>query len=295
MKKSIFFVGILALVFASCEKESNSSSFPYTPELAENLVLKVEEDANQIVTFFTNTPSSICGDSDSTYDSVTQTYQLTFNGANCDGDISRSGIISAQLITGSVWNEEGAQIKITYTDYQVQFLSSGQSIVVNGEKTFSNLSGSQNINDLQIGSGEMKTSCAGSLNIQFNGELYMNWNEAYSRTTRKIDVGVFRASIKPEGTGLPYSNAIRWGTDNEGGEYYNTIEDSIQSQLCFGNWKRFDGKYTIYSTENAGATQIYLGYNSANAPIVSNCESAKMKVLWVNDLGQTVESFRLIY
>lgn len=295
MKKSIFFVGILALVFASCEKESNSASFPYTPELAENLVLKVEEDANQIVTFFTNTPSSICGDSDSTYDSATQTYQLTFNGANCDGDISRSGIISAQLITGSVWNEVGSQIKVTYTDYQVQFLSTGQSIVVNGEKTFSNLSGSQNINDLQIGSGEMKTSCAGTLNIQANGELYMNWNEAYSRTTRKIDVGVFRSSIKPEGTGLPYSNVIRWGTDNEGGEYYNTIEDSIQSQLCFGNWKRFDGKYTIYSTENAGATQIYLGYNSANAPIASNCESAKMKVLWVNDLGQTVESFRLIY
>ena len=82
MKKSVFFVTIFAIVFSSCEKESNSSSFPYTPELAENLVLKVEEDANQIVTFFTNTPSIICGYSDSTYDLAAQTYQLTFNSTN---------------------------------------------------------------------------------------------------------------------------------------------------------------------------------------------------------------------
>ena len=165
MKKSVFFVTIFAIVFSSCEKESNSSSFPYTPELAENLVLKVEEDANQIVTFFTNTPSIICGYSDSTYDLAAQTYQLTFNSTNCDGDIARSGIISAQLITGASWNEIGAQIKVSYVNYEVLFLSAGQTVVVNGEKTFTNLSGTQDINDLQIGAGELKTSCTGSFSI----------------------------------------------------------------------------------------------------------------------------------
>lgn len=295
MKKSVFFVAIFAVVFSSCEKESNSSSFPYTPELAENLVLKVEEDANQIVTFFTNTPSIICGYSDSTYDSATQTYQLTFNSTNCDGDIARSGIISAQLITGASWNEIGAQIKVSYGNYEVLFLSAGQTVVVNGEKTFTNLSGTQDINDLQVGVGELKTSCTGTINVQLNDELFMNWNESFSRTTRKTDFAVFESSVKPEGTGLPYSNVIRWGTDNKGGVYYNVIEDSIQSQLCYGNWKRFDGKYTIYSAENNGPTEIYLGFNSSNDPISSNCQSSKMKVLWIDDLGQIVESFRLIY
>jgi hypothetical protein len=189
----------------------------------------------------------------------------------------------------------GAQIKVTFQNYQIQFASTGQNALLNGERTFTNNSGNQTLNDLQIGVGEIKMSCTGNISVTFNGESYMNWTESFSRTLRKLDVGNFVAITEPTSTGLPYSNVIRWGTDSKGGTYYNTIEDSIQSKLCYGTWKRFDGKYTIYSDANNGPTQLVLGYNNLNAPIASNCESAKIKILWVNDLGQTVESFRFIY
>lgn len=295
MKKSLFVLSALASFLVSCEKEENSASFPYLPELNENLVLRTEEDANILVSYFTNTPGQLCGFSDSIYDSSTNTYTLAFNGVNCDGDILREGIISAQLITGSNWNDLGAQIKVTFQNYQIQFANTGQNAVLNGERIFTNNSGNQTLNDLQIGVGEIKLSCSGTISVEFNGESYMNWTESYSRTLRKLDFGNFVAITKPTSTGLPYTNVVRWGTNSNGANYYNTIEDSIQSQLCFGNWKRFDGKYTIYSDANNGPTQLILGYNNSNSPIASNCEAAKIKVLWVNDLGQTVESFRFIY
>lgn len=295
MKKSILFLSAITLLFSSCEKEENSASFPYLPELNENLVLRTEEDATTMVSFFTASPGQLCGFSDSTFDSSTSTYTLSFNGFNCDGDIQRSGVISAQLIAGTNWNDLGSQIKVSFINYTVSISNTGQTAVINGERLFTNISGSQDINNLQIGIGEIKQTCSGSITVQVSGESYMSWNESYTRTLRKLDFGNFVSVTKPASSGLPYSNVIRWGTDSKGGNYYNSVEDSIQAKLCYGTWKRFDGKYVIYSDANNGPTQLILGYNNSNAPITSNCESAKLKVLWVNDLGQTVESFRVIY
>jgi len=175
MKKSLAILAVAALLAVSCQKEENSASFPFLPELNENVVLRTEEDANILVSYFDTSyqdalPNPLCGFSDSTFNSTTHTYTLTFNGASCDGDIQRSGVISAQLITGLIWNDLGAQIKVTFQNYQIQFAGTGQNVIINGERTFTNESGNQTLNDLQIGVGEVKVTCFGNISVDLNVE-----------------------------------------------------------------------------------------------------------------------------
>jgi len=295
MKLRLFLLLLVIVYLFSCTKEKDTDNYPFDSVNYLNELISIDNDMTKALGLFTGEEFAACGVVDTAYNELANRYTLQFAGNSCNNKIYRSGIIEVELLSGSSWLEVGAQLKVNVVNFELRDLNTELTVVVNGSRTFTNLTGDLEILDLVEGTNEMLRKVEGTnLSITYPDGTSRTWNESYTIRTRKAGFDYY-FEIIGDATGLPYENASSWGVNRSGQNFYTVPIVPIKSILCTGsNWVISGGDVSIYNDSRA-TTRIIHGLNNLGNVSSDPCFANTMKIIWVDDSGESHESLKQYY
>jgi hypothetical protein len=297
MKKMKFLSLILAVIFGSyllsgCDKDKIDTDFDSSSmqqlaqdEVAiENYSNEALDDANEVLSkggglkSVSSMPCNMVFDSILTGD--TMTYTLTFNGLNCNGNKFKTGVIKLKRIINIPWSQAGNSVSMQFINFKVTKVSNQKWIMLNGTKTWTNLSGGliKNLGDSLTTS--VTHTITGSIQAAFNDTTIRTWNIARKKTFTGTYPGALILTIEGIGNSNGYSNLATWGLNRKNENFYTQINQAVVlKQVC--GWDPVSGiKTHQIPADNKSATTTF-GFDSNNQPVTSgNCPD-RYKVDWV--------------
>jgi hypothetical protein len=302
MKARIFYGVMLltfsAVFFTACQKDQSGSS-DYTTETSRHSddqsrfsgeVDAVANDVNVTIEStagFTgrteNVQSFIC-DASVAVDTLSnpRTITITYNGTNCLGNRTRSGVIVISMAQGVRWKNSGAVINVTYQNFKVTRLSDNKSITFNGTHNFTNVSGGILIN-LPVLNTIIHTITSSNMSVTFDDNSQRTWQVSRQR------VYTYNNGVVITVTGMHSANGItgiaEWGTNRFGNAFTTAIaQPVVMKQDC--GFRVGSGK-VVHRTSLFNASVI-LGLDVNGNP--TGCPGANpyyMKVEWTGPQGNT--------
>jgi hypothetical protein len=261
---------------------STSSSVSLNGNTAVNSV-----DGNTGVNGLLNVHQLIC-DATITYDTSNNQRVITivYDGTNCWGNRTRSGKVIISLPLGQHWKDAGATANIVIDELKVTRLRDDKSIVINGNKTFTNVSGGllKDLATLQTITHTIK----GTMAIEFDNGTTRDWNVSKQRVFT-YDNGIV---ITTTGT---YSD----GTNNDIAEWgLNRLGQSFQSLISAPKVFRQDCDFRLVSGQNTvitnkGTSVITYGLDANGDP--TGCPGLGTyyyKLVWTGANGKTYTVIR---
>jgi hypothetical protein len=257
----------LAIFFTACQKDSNPSS-DYSAESTTHsddqnrFSGESEAAANDINLLIETTAgfgrgegtqSLIC-DATIAVDTMSnpRTITITFNGTNCLGNRTRTGVIVVSIAQGVQWKNAGAIIHVTFHDFKITRVIDNKSITLNGTQTYTNVSGGLLINLPVLGS-ITHTITSNNMSITFDNGAERNWQVARRR------VFTYNNGIVITVTGMHAAGGItgiaEWGTNRFGHVFTTAISQAlVLRQDC--SFRLGAGKVT-HSTSLFNATATF--------------------------------------
>lgn len=302
MKPRILSIGLMAMTFvffiASCKKESANSN-DYSTETATQSddqsrfsgeVDAVANDANVIIettSGFTgrlyDLNSLIC-DATVAVDTVSnpRTITITYNGTNCLGNRTRTGVIVLSMAQGVRWSTAGAALNVTFQNYKVTRLSDNKSITINGTQTYTNVSGGLLVN-LPVLNTITHTITSSDMSVTFDNGSQRAWQVARQR------VFTYNNGVVITITGTHSENGINgiaeWGTNRFGRAFTTAItEPVVLKQDC--SFRAGSGMVVHTTPVFTASTTFGLDSNG----VATSCPGSGnyyMKVSWTGPAGNT--------
>jgi hypothetical protein len=281
MKKSIIYLSVITLslsvFFSACKKDVQSgtntdTTSQVTTQADDQSMVSEETDA---VTNDANTTlessSSISGREDGIQlicdatvvkDTTTdpKTITITYNGTNCAGNRSRTGVVVISIPAGTHWKNAGAVVTVDYQNLKITRLRDNKSITINGTHTITNVSGGLLIN-LPDYTSITHTITSNNMSITFDDGLTRNWQVARQRVFN-YNNGVV---ITTTGTHTDGSNSgiETWGTTRFGNAFTNSIlTPLVIRQDC--SYRLTSGVYQHVSV--LATTVVTFGLDSSGNP-----------------------------
>ena len=205
---------------------------------------------------------SIC-DATITWDttSSTRTITITYNGSNCWGNRTRSGVVTITVPTGVYWGQAGATVTIDIQNLKITRMRDNKTIVINGTKTFTNESGGRLIDLASLTT--IIHDVTGSMSITFNNGSQRTWGESKHRVFT-YDNGVVITTTGTHTDSLGNSNVAEWGTNRFGVGFESLItQPKIIRQDC--DFRLVSGENQILRTDNV-TTDITYGLDANGNP-----------------------------
>ncbi len=141
---------------------------------------------------------------------------------------------------GQRWKNAGATATVTITDLTITRLRDGKSIVLNGTKTITNVSGGllKDLATLQT----ITHTITGSLVIDFKNGAQKTWNVSKQRVfTYDNGIVITTTGTYSDGTN---SNIAEWGTDRFGNPFTSEItQPKVIRQDC--DFRLVSGQNTV--------------------------------------------------
>ena len=265
----------LALIFNACKKD-NSTTQDNTTELTSQSddqnrfsteVDAVANDANAALS--TNVGmnggrmegSPICDATivvDSTSDP--RTITINYNGTNCWGNRTRTGVVKLSLPANQHWKDAGATLTVTFTNLKITRVIDGKSITLNGTKTITNVTGG--LVPYLSGQGTIThTISSPGITVTFDNNTQRTWQIAEQRVfTYNNGIVITTTGTHTDGnkTGI-----AEWGTNRNGNAFTTSILSPIViRQDC--NFRIVSGSVQ-HSVPNATAT-VTFGLDKTGAP-----------------------------
>lgn len=282
-----------SVILAGCSKENeekpevNTSSLEKLATDENNLENISDEALNDIETVMNpqglkSTDRLPCN---ATIDSVvlandTVALYITYDGLNC----RETKLITGQTITrrkvGEFWGMPGTSVKVQFVNYSVTKIATGKTLVLNGEKTFQNVTGGF-VWQLGIMVNSIVHKASGSLQATFDNGTTRNWNFARQRVfTGTPDSLVL--TVDGFGSADGYENLVAWGINRDGEQFYTQINQSIvHNDAC--NWRPVSGvKYHQVPADGKSAT-ITFGFDGNNQPVANGDCPTKYRLDWVKN------------
>ena len=294
LRKAI--IGTFALMFiiaSGCKKDKVSE----TPDTSSMQQLAKDEvaveaasdealnDANDYLSSNSSKQMSSlpCG---ATIDSTnvvndTITYTVTFNGLNCAGNRLRQGTALIKKHINTHWAVANTSVTVTLINFKVTRVATGKWVIINGTKTFKNVSGGL---VCQLGNGTVTSvvhEITGTVNVTFEDNTTRTWQVARRRTFSGTQ-GQLIVTHEGFGAANGYSNLVTWGVNRHGENFYTQIiQGVVFKQTC--GWDPCAGvrKHSIPS-DNKEATLTF-GYDDNDQPISGTSCPTKYKVDWVKN------------
>ena len=293
---SLAAVLVMAVSFNSCKKDSNSSSSSDTNTEAQaqasdqtsynNESNAVSDDVNTSLsvsggsfnartTGITTPPLAftLACDVAVAFDTVStpHTMTLTYSGS-CSGTRTRTGTVVVSFAPGFKWGTAGAQLTVSYNNLKITRLSDNKSIVLNGTRIMTNVSGGL-LKDLATLASVTHTF-SDNMSVTFDNTTQRTWTNSYTRTF------TYSAGIVTSTTGSGS------GTNRFGHPFTNTIiTPLVISQSC-------DFRYISGSFQNKGSlvtTTTTFGLD-ASGTAVSDCPATLYyKIEWLGVGGKTAD------
>jgi len=288
-------IGLLALIATGCKKDTTTnkknSDTATLQQLTkdENNVSNVSDDASNDanavlsgVTTLKITGPWLCNvtvDSTSIIND-TITYYLTYNGLNCSGNLLRTGKQEIRKKAGTFWGQAGTVVITKLIDFHITHVYSGKTLVLNGTRTFENVSGGF---IWQLGSGVTSVvhRVTGTMLATFDDGTTRTWNiarqQVYTGTLTQLVL-----TTDGFGTADGYNNLVTWGISRNGEQFYTQVTQSVvHRQAC--NWNPVSG-IMIHQvpSDNKSATVTY-GYDDNNLPVTGDNCPTRYRVDWVKN------------
>jgi len=218
---------------------------------------------------------------DTTADPLTAT--ITYNGTNCLGTRTRTGVVVLSMAKGVHWKDANAAINVTFQNFKVTRLSDNKSITINGTMTYTNVSGGLLINLASLGTVTHSITSS-NMSVTFDDNTQRTWQVAKERTF-SYDNGVV---ISTSGTHTDGSvtHIAEWGTNRLGHTFTSsTVEPIVIRQDC--NWRVVSGQ--IKHTTALVTAVATFGLDAAgNATSCPGTGHYYFKIVWTGPGGNSL-------
>jgi hypothetical protein len=281
----------VAILFTSCIKDKTAKD--YSTELnthnddqgrVSSEMDAVNDDVNLVVESdpaFSGRIASIC-DATVAVDTFSnpRTITVTYNGTNCTGRHTRTGVVVVSMPAGSRWRDVGAVLTINYQNLKITRVADNKSITLNGTQTLTNVSGGRMI-DLPNRANIIHDHNSTNMSIKFDDNTVRNWNVARRRVfTYNNGIVVSVHGTHNNGT---YANIEEWGTDRFGNAFSSAITQPVvfRQDCSF----RVTGGQMVHRRQGVEAT-ISFGLDASGNP--TGCPGTAAyyyKITWVGVAG----------
>jgi hypothetical protein len=302
MKARILHFGSLvigcSILFASCQKSNSDTSTDYTAETSthadDQSRFSNENDAvaNDVDVSLEASPgfnrgegvqTLIC-DATITVDTISnpRTITITYNGNNCLGTRTRTGVVVISMAQGVRWRNPGAAISVTFQNFKVTRLSDNKSITINGTQTFTNVTGGLLINLPQLGT-ITHTIASSNMSVTFDDNTQRTWQVARQRIfTFSNGVVITETGTHTDGT---TTGIAEWGTNRFGHAFTTAIATPIVlRQDCSFRI----GAGVVTHTTSLYSASVTFGLDANGNP--TGCPGSGnyyMKIIWTGSGGHT--------
>ena len=155
---------------------------------------------------------------------------ITYNGANCWGNRTRTGVIVISIPVGVRWRDTGAVVTVSIQNLKITRIRDNKTITLNGAYTYTNVSGGL-LRDLATLGTITHTIAADSVTIQFADSATRTWSVSKQRVfTYNDGVVITTTGTHSDGTN---SDVAIWGTNRYGNAFESLIsQPKVIEQSC---------------------------------------------------------------
>jgi hypothetical protein len=280
MKKSLRFLMIaviaISVTFTSCKKADiptadNSSELSTHSDDQSRFNSESDEvlnDGNTAIENYSafegrveNTVGVICNatsvlDSTATLRRIT----ITYNGLNCWGTRTRTGVVVLTMPLGQRWRDQGAVLTTTFQNLKITRVSDNKSITINGIHEVKNVTGGRLGQLASLGTIVHEITSPG-LSVTFDNGTTRSWRVEKRRTfTYNNGIVIRTIGIHTDGTTTGISE---WGTNRFGNAFVTVIAEPMTiRQSC--DFRLTSGKVS-HQRMNATA-EVTFGLDATGNP-----------------------------
>lgn len=209
-----------------------------------------------------------------------RTITITYNGSNCLGGRTRTGVIVVSMAQGVRWKNAGAVLNVSFQNLKITRVIDNKSITINGTQTYTNVSGGLLVN-LPTLNTITHAITSSNMSVTFDNNAQRNWQVARQR------VFTYNNGIVMTSTGTHSAGGVtgiaEWGTNRFGNAFTSAIaQPLVIRQDC--NFRLVSGKIT-HSTALFNAA-VTFGLDATGAP--TGCPglgSYFLKIEWTGPSG----------
>ncbi len=304
MKKSILYLSAitlsLSIFFTACKKDSNVSSTDTTAQVTtqaddqSRVASETDQVSNEANASLEVSPSMtgrmdgfqnlIC-DATIVADTVSnpRTITITYNGANCSGKKTRTGVVVISMAAGVHWKNAGAVVTVSYQNLKITRTSDNKSITINGTHTLTNVSGGLLVN-LPVLQTITHTITSSDMSVTFDDGSQRTWSVARQRVfTYNNGVVISVTGTHTDGTN---TGIEEWGTTRFGKAFTNaTLSPIVVRQDCSF---RITSGSTQHTTPLATVVVTYGLDASGNPTSCPGSGTYYYKAVWTGANGKVV-------
>lgn len=155
---------------------------------------------------------------------------ITYNGTNCRGNRTRTGVVVVSIPVGTHWRDKGAVVTVDIENLKITRLIDNKTITLNGTYTYTNVTGGL-LKDLATLGTITHTISADSVSIEFADSATRIWSVAKQRVFTYND-GLVETTTGTHSDGTNTDVAI-WGTNRYGNSFETLItQPMVIAQSC---------------------------------------------------------------
>jgi len=182
-----------------------------------------------------------------------RTITITYNGSNCWGNRTRTGVVVISIPAGIHWGDKGATATISIQNLKITRVRDDKSITFNGSKKITNVSGGLLINLASLQT--ITHTISGDLSITFESGKQRVWSISKQRVFT-YDNGIVITTTGTHTDSLGNTNVAEWGTNRHGVAFESLItQPKVIRQDC--DFRLVSGQNTILRSDNISSVITY--------------------------------------
>lgn len=156
--------------------------------------------------------------------------KITYNGTNCSGTRTRTGVVELTMPLGQHWRDVGAQLTATITNLKITRISDNKSITINGVHSITNVNGGLLINlGLPGGPTQIVHEIASpGMSVTFDNGTVRSWQVGKRRTfTGNTHTNTMVITTIGTHTDAGVTGIAEWGLNRFGNAFVTAITDPM--------------------------------------------------------------------
>lgn len=213
---------------------------------------------------------------------------ITYNGLNCFGNRTRTGVVVLSMPLAQHWKDAGAVLTVSVQNLRIARVSDGKSITVNGTKFITNVTGGR-LRDLASLGTIVHTITSAGMTVTFDNGSQRVWQISKKRTFT-YDNGIVITTIGTHTDGAT-TGISEWGTNRFGNAFVTSItQPMVIRQDC--SFRLVSGQVT--HTRLLATVVATFGLDASGNPVSCPAGTFYFKVVWTGANG-TVRTYILPY
>jgi hypothetical protein len=212
-----------------------------------------------------------------------RTITITYNGTNCWGNRTRTGTVVVSIASGITWKDQGAVVNIAVQNLKITRMSDGKTIILNGTRSMTNVSGGSMTALATLSS--ITHTVSDNLSITFGDNLVRTWQVAKQRVfTYNNGIVMTTTGTHSDGSN---SNVAEWGTNRFGTAFESLITvPKVFRQDC--DFRLVSGQNQILRADSLNSVITY-GLDATGSPTACpGTGNYYFEIVWTFPNGKTI-------